>query len=417
MENFKKFVYKLLQTGKMKDKYINLLLNNESNLELYKNALYAENEYEPYYIFGKVTVQKFLLWHFLSNLEDKKIYDIDFVIEKNIKKLGSDFANFFTEKDNKKIQNQLFCFIAITEYLLDENTVVGVGYGIVYNILSNIIKNIHDLSVTYDINNTVILNNNIYSNEYGKIVQVYNDGDDTYYKVLIITGPSKMNTYIEKDIFNLKLSHVDIYYEDTRPKLEIELEKRDKIVDKHDKTEQYRRKLIELLLGLGKRPYEIVWEDLLFTDPELAEEIRKNVDFKENNTQEIIKTPSKYAHIKSGYGNIEPIIVLPKENFNVNAKEFIPQIKNNKTFETGVNNIIDEYFDDFWYEYADEDKENIKEQILDILKNYDRTKNIKIALENFSELLMFWMGNNDYLMEICYSDEKCQEYFDSLTLD
>ncbi len=73
MENFKKFVYKLLKTGRMKDKYINLLLDNDSNLKLYHDALYSENDYEPYYILGKVTLQKFLLWHFLSNLEDEKI--------------------------------------------------------------------------------------------------------------------------------------------------------------------------------------------------------------------------------------------------------------------------------------------------------------------------------------------------------
>ena len=60
MENFKKFVYKFLKSGKMKDKYINLLLDQDSNLKLYQDALYSENDYEPYYILGKVTYSVFL---------------------------------------------------------------------------------------------------------------------------------------------------------------------------------------------------------------------------------------------------------------------------------------------------------------------------------------------------------------------
>ncbi len=394
MENFKKFVYKLLKTGRMKDKYINLLLDNDSNLKLYHDALYSENDYEPYYILGKVTLQKFLLWHFLSNLEDEKIYDIDFIIEKNIKKFGSEFANFFMEKNNKKIQNQLFCFIAITEHLLDSNTVVGVGYGIVYNILSKIIDNIHDLIINYGVNDVVIINNDTYSDEYGKIVNVYKDNNNISYKVLLLTGPSKMKTYIEKDTFNLKLSPIDIPYEDTRPLLERELERRDRIANINDKDEKYRRKLMEILIGMGKRPYETTWEELLLNDPDLVEEIKKSVDVSTNIQKEII----------------------PKNTFNINAKEFKP-FKVGKTYDKGFNDIILQNFNDVWYEYTDEEKKQLRTKIIDILKEYDDTKNIEITYKNFTDLLLYWIGTTDFLSETCYSDESCQTYFDRLIVD
>jgi hypothetical protein len=398
MENFKKFVYKLLKSGKMKDKYINLLLDNDSNLKLYQDALYSENDYEPYYILGKVTLQKFLLWHFLSNLNDEKIYDIDFIIEKNIKKFGSEFANFFMEKNNKKIQNQLFCFIAITEYLLDSNTVVGVGYGIVYNILSNIINDIHDLILDYIVNDIVIINNDTYSDEYGKIVNVYKNGNEISYKVLLLTGPSKMKTYIEKDTFNLKLSPIDIPYEDTRPLLERELERRDIIANINDKDEKYRRKLIEILIGMGKRPYETIWEELLINDPKLVEEIKKSVDDNTDIITNIQKDTSK-------------------NTFNINAKEFKPFKNVIKTYDKGFNDIILKYFNDFWYEYTDEEKENLKNYIIDIITEYNDTKNIEIAYEQLADLLLYWVGNIDFLIETCYSDESCKKYFDSLIVD
>lgn len=407
MEDFKNFVYKLLQTGRMKDKYINLLLNNDSNLELYRDALYSENDYEPYYTLGKVTIQKFLLWYFLSNLEDNKIYNIDFIIEKNIRKIGSLFVNFFMEKDNKKVQNQLFCFIAITEYLLDTNTVVGVGYGIVYNILSKIINNIHDLVIDYIVNDIVIINNDTYSDEYGKIVNVYKKGDEISYKVLLLTGPSKMSTYIEKDTFNLKLSPIDIPYEDTRPLLERELERRDRIANINDPNEKYRRKLIEILIGMGKRPYETTWEELLNTDPKLVEEIKKSVDISTDISTDISKDISTDIQKDT-----------PKNTFNINAKEFKPlKQKVTKTFDKGFNDIILQYFNDFWYEYTEEDKEHVRNQIMDILSEYNDTKNAQVAFEKFTELLMYWTGNNDFLLETCYSNESCEEYFNSLIMD
>jgi hypothetical protein len=222
-----------------------------------------------------------------------------------------------------------------------------------------------------------------------------------------------MKTYIENDTFNFKLSPIDIPYEDTRPLLERELERRDIIANINDPNEKYRRKLMELLIGMGKRPYETTWEELLITDPKLVEEIKKSVDIK---TIENINTPS---NIKSGYENIKPNNILSNKkenNFNINAKEFKPKIEIIKTFDKGFNDIILQYFNDFWYEYTDEEKENLKNYIIEIITEYNDTKNIEIAYEQLADLLLYWVDNIDFLIETCYSDESCKKYFDSLIM-
>jgi hypothetical protein len=105
--NFNTFIKKL----PLKEKYISLLLKDIEENKKYKK------ENEKYTQKGKITIQKYIIWS-----ENKSSYE--------------DFIQHLSK--NLKIDEvKLLMYIGKIEDMLDKNTKVGVGYGIIYNFLES----------------------------------------------------------------------------------------------------------------------------------------------------------------------------------------------------------------------------------------------------------------------------------------
>ena len=72
-----------------------------------------------------------------SNIKNDTKLEIN---EESIRYLTIDFIEYFSNKDDSSfeiLKNNLFCFLGITESILNNNTIVGVGYGVVFSIVEN----------------------------------------------------------------------------------------------------------------------------------------------------------------------------------------------------------------------------------------------------------------------------------------
>lgn len=144
--NLGDLLYILLEKGKMKSKYIQLIIVNQENFDLYKKYIntddYIDNEYINYYKIGELSLEQILMF---LNIKNNTKLEIN---EELITDLTVDFVNYFSNNNlfkykvykNYILKNNLFCFLGITESILDKETKVGVGYGVVYSIVTNILK-------------------------------------------------------------------------------------------------------------------------------------------------------------------------------------------------------------------------------------------------------------------------------------
>lgn len=168
---FKYLIQGLLKKGNIKEKYIDII-TNEENMKIYSQAFTSEtadpvNNYENFEQLGDVTAGAFIVWYMYQRFpqlfcnEGKAIvarlkinYGAKQSFAKIADKLG--FWKFITasveerEHNKKKLMEDCFeAFIGCTEYLINKISRVGVGYGLVYDMLSNIFNDI-DISLKYE---------------------------------------------------------------------------------------------------------------------------------------------------------------------------------------------------------------------------------------------------------------------------
>ena len=170
-DDFKNIVKNILEKGKLKDKYLSRLLNEE-NLQKYDQAFTAisankETNYEFYEQMGDLTINKFIVNYSYKRFPQLKCTEgVKVVARLRInygsrqsfseiaEKLGIwDYISADDEERSRKkkdlLEDCLESFIGCTEYILDETFRPGVGYGIVYDILSKIFDNIY-MSIDYE---------------------------------------------------------------------------------------------------------------------------------------------------------------------------------------------------------------------------------------------------------------------------
>jgi len=168
---FKKVLKKVLKKGKLKKEVIKILLC-EDNLKLYGHAFTTEHidriyNYQFYEQLGDITANKFLVWYFYRRYPYLRMKEgVPIVARLRIKygakqtfykiaeQLGFwDFisAPISIRNANKKplLEDVFEAFIGVTEYILDEKYMNGLGYSIVYNILKDIFDNIK-ISLKYE---------------------------------------------------------------------------------------------------------------------------------------------------------------------------------------------------------------------------------------------------------------------------
>lgn len=175
---FKSMISNILSRGRLKPKYIDVLTSDES-LKQYDQAftssyLDKKNNYERFEQIGDVTANKFLIWYIyrrFPQLDCTKGVKVAARIKINYgsremfapvaDKLGfwpyisalteGTERNVYYRNTNKKdlLEDVFESFIGCTEYLLDKNFRIGVGYAIVYDILKSIYDEI-DISLRYE---------------------------------------------------------------------------------------------------------------------------------------------------------------------------------------------------------------------------------------------------------------------------
>jgi len=177
-EQFKTFIFELLKKGKLKSKYINTLLTPQ-NLEMYSLAFTASSacsdaNYEIFEQMGDLSANKFIVWYmykrfpFLNTPKGVKIVArlrINYGAKQTFAQIAEDlgFWPFITaaidgttngmkykNRQKKDLLEDVFeAFLGCTEFILDNEFRIGVGYGIVYDILSSIFNAI-DISLKYE---------------------------------------------------------------------------------------------------------------------------------------------------------------------------------------------------------------------------------------------------------------------------
>ena len=165
--NFKLLISNLLQRGKLKPKYIELL-TNKSSMESYGLAFTAKSadrvdNYERFEQIGDVTANKFIVWYSYKRFPQLDCTDgvkvvarlrINYGAKESFAPLGEKlgFWDYISAEEegterNMKYRNRhkkdlledtFEAFVGCTEYLLDRAFRPGVGYGIVYDILADI---------------------------------------------------------------------------------------------------------------------------------------------------------------------------------------------------------------------------------------------------------------------------------------
>lgn len=177
-ERFKQFISGLLEKGKLKKKYHDMLINDKS-LKQYGIAFTAAsadnvNNYERFEQLGDVTANKFIVWYAykrfpqLDCTKGVKVVArlrINYGAKETFAPLAEslgfwDYITCVEDGDargvkyrnrNKKdlLEDTFEAFLGCTEYLLDNMFRPGVGYGIVYDILTEIFNTL-DISLRFE---------------------------------------------------------------------------------------------------------------------------------------------------------------------------------------------------------------------------------------------------------------------------
>lgn len=169
--DFKNMIVSLLNKGKLKKKYHTLLTNDESMKifsAVFTSTTADENDnYEVYEQLGDITVNKFIICymykrfpklHCTKGVKVVARLRINYGSKQSFAQIAESlgFWSFITASEeernrNKKplLEDTLEAFFGAVEYIIDNNTLHGVGYAVVYSILSVIFDEI-DISLKYE---------------------------------------------------------------------------------------------------------------------------------------------------------------------------------------------------------------------------------------------------------------------------
>ena len=164
---FKTLIYGLMERGNLKDKYINVLTNDD-NMKKFSKAFTAasanKNEnYEIYEQLGDVSANKFIVWYAYQRFPQLECplgvkvvarLRINYGAKNSFAEIadnlgfwpyisaaedGTDRSAKYRTRHKKDLLEDVFeAFIGCTEQILDNQYRPGVGYGVVYDIMKNI---------------------------------------------------------------------------------------------------------------------------------------------------------------------------------------------------------------------------------------------------------------------------------------
>lgn len=169
-ENFTNLVKGILEKGKLKPKYIDMLMS-EDGLKTYDQVFTSKTanpdvNYEVFENLGDLTANKCIGWYMFRRFPQLNCTDGVKVLARlkiNYGAKGSffdiadklGFWNYITSSDGERnesrkdlLEDTLEAFVGATEYLIDMKTRNGVGYAICYDIIENIFNDM-DISLAY----------------------------------------------------------------------------------------------------------------------------------------------------------------------------------------------------------------------------------------------------------------------------
>jgi dsRNA-specific ribonuclease len=170
-ELFRKTIRNVLEKGRLKPHYIDILLSDEG-IELYSQVFTHDSadptsNYQYYETLGDVTANKIIVWYFtrrypqLHCIEGVKIVSrlkINYGSKSSFapiaEKLGfwdliSAAVNERSSRKKALLEDSLEAFIGATEFFLDHKVRAGVGYVIVYEILAAVFDDM-EISLRYE---------------------------------------------------------------------------------------------------------------------------------------------------------------------------------------------------------------------------------------------------------------------------
>ena len=178
-EDFKNLITSLLKKGKLKDKYIEIL-TNENSMKQYgfaftaESRVHPEENYERYEQIGDAGAGHFMASYFFRRFPQlecsagNKVVSrlrINYGAKKSFSNIASElgFWEFITCPEDGNLPKRKYrkshmkdlledvfeAFIGCTEHLLDKEFRQGVGYAIIYDILSNFFDKI-SISLEYE---------------------------------------------------------------------------------------------------------------------------------------------------------------------------------------------------------------------------------------------------------------------------
>ena len=169
--DFKTTIHSVFTKGKLKPQYTEWLMSDES-LKIF-NDVFTSNtanvleNYEVYEQLGDITVNKFIVWYMykrfpqLNCAQGVKIVArlrINYCSKQSFALIAESlgFWNYITATEeernhNKKplLEDTLEAFFGAVEFIIDKNTLIGVGYAVVFDILETIFDNLH-ISLKYE---------------------------------------------------------------------------------------------------------------------------------------------------------------------------------------------------------------------------------------------------------------------------
>lgn len=168
---FKTLIKGVLKKGNIKKKYI-AILTNPDNMEQYSAAFTSEqvdenHNYQVYEQLGDLSGNKFIVWYIYRRFPQLKCAEgvkvaarlrINYGSKNSFYKIAEDlgFWNFISatndlrQRKKKPLLEDVFeAFLGVTETLLDEQVMYGVGYACVYKILGAIFDDMK-ISLRYE---------------------------------------------------------------------------------------------------------------------------------------------------------------------------------------------------------------------------------------------------------------------------
>ena len=169
--DFKNLIFNLLKKSKLKEKYIDLLLDNES-MKIYDHVFTSitadiENNYEVYEQLGDISANKFIVWYMYRRFPQLKCSKgvkivarlrINYGAKQSFAPIAENlgFWPYISASEDERSRNKkslledtFEAFIGAIEYIVDSRLRQCAGYSIIYEILSNIFNEIK-ISLNYE---------------------------------------------------------------------------------------------------------------------------------------------------------------------------------------------------------------------------------------------------------------------------